>query len=355
MIKKYITLTIFMIMLLLSFNVVKAEIPTAIGSFTSNVESINIGNIFYVTFWVNTNFDTDAITTRQIAWTNHADLLYQEGKAVIFLDPWNTTMTDDGDLQSQGNLTYTMVFDIEGKHSGKTSVFQMKFMAKANGEFKLWVPETIEYGSAEGQPGLDISFADVAYTQTFSLQIGPTGGDGDGDGDGNGGNGDDDDSGPVIPPSNYPPTAILPTEHYNATVNLTITFDGRDSYDDNEIVMYHWYFGDGTNISCNCSTYTHVYTKLGNFTVTLMVKDEDGLSDTATANVWVKPPFIPDIPDDDDDDVEPGDDDDDDDDDTEPTPTDKKDEKGVPEYVYFAIIILGGLVFLTYMFMWRKK
>ena len=96
-------------MLMISINVTAEDIPTAVGTFTCNKTQVYVGESFYVTFWVDTNFDTDAVTARQIRWTEHADLLYQGGKAAIFLEPWNSSMTDDGDLQGQGNLTYLMV------------------------------------------------------------------------------------------------------------------------------------------------------------------------------------------------------------------------------------------------------
>ena len=314
--KKYISLIILFLMLITSINVTAGDIPTAVGTFTCDQNKVYVGDTFYVTFWVDTNFETDAVTARQIKWTEHADLLYQGGKAAIFLDPWNTSMVDDGDLQEQGNLTYLMVFDIEGQHYGNLTVFQMHFMAKENGTFELWVPNIIDYGPAKGQPGLDVAFADNSYTNVFSLQVGEEEENGGSNGGNNGGGNNGGGGGGYKPPKNYPPTAVLPTKYYNAT--------------------------------CNCPIYTHVYTKLGNFTVKLMVKDEEYLTHFTTTNVWVQKPFVPDEPD------EPNNNGTDIPDNPEPNGTDipdnnqtKNAENNIQIYVYILIGIIIVLAIIT--------
>jgi len=61
-----------------------------------------------------------------------------------------------------------------------------------------------------------------------------------------------------------------------------LSFDGSNSYDpDNAIVNYSWDFGDGTN---GAGMYpSHSYDEPGNYTVTLIVKDSDGFSNTSVS------------------------------------------------------------------------
>ncbi|EMR74674.1 PDK repeat-containing protein [Thermoplasmatales archaeon SCGC AB-540-F20] len=61
----------------------------------------------------------------------------------------------------------------------------------------------------------------------------------------------------------------------NLTANQTIIFDGSGSFDeDGVIVSYNWDFGDG-NIG-NGITSSHVYERPGEYTVTLVVTDNNG-------------------------------------------------------------------------------
>jgi chitodextrinase len=68
---------------------------------------------------------------------------------------------------------------------------------------------------------------------------------------------------------------------YEGKVNETIIFDGSGSLDsDGEIVNYTWHFGDG--FTAFTEKPTHKYRNPGIYVVILMVKDNDGLTDTAT-------------------------------------------------------------------------
>lgn len=73
---------------------------------------------------------------------------------------------------------------------------------------------------------------------------------------------------------------------YSGYVNSSITFNASKSYDlDGFIVLYAWDFGDGntrTGMSPN-----HTYNKAGNYTVTLVVTDNQSLTDTNTTTVTI--------------------------------------------------------------------
>ncbi len=70
----------------------------------------------------------------------------------------------------------------------------------------------------------------------------------------------------------------------------TVTFNASESYDpDGYIVSYTWDFGDGTPIVVENDPITsHSYTAYGDYTVTLTVTDDDGLSDDSTLVVNVR-------------------------------------------------------------------
>ncbi len=90
------------------------------------------------------------------------------------------------------------------------------------------------------------------------------------------------------------PVAAFSFEPETPTVGEVVTFDASASYDSNGyIVGYAWDFGDGTNGTG--MIVDHIYLAEGTFTVTLTVTDNDGLSDTARADVSVSPIQVHDI------------------------------------------------------------
>ncbi len=93
-----------------------------------------------------------------------------------------------------------------------------------------------------------------------------------------------------------PPTANAGGPYYKM-VGIFIQFDGSDSYDpDGSTLEYTWTFGDGTTSTLPMPT--HSYAKEGNYTVTLVVTDDEDATneDTTFAVVTKKPNSPPDIP-----------------------------------------------------------
>jgi PKD repeat protein len=71
-------------------------------------------------------------------------------------------------------------------------------------------------------------------------------------------------------------------------LNQTVTFDASDSYDpDGSIIEYAWIFGDGNIITTTDPSTIHMYTEIGNYTVTLNVTDNDGLTTSANETLRV--------------------------------------------------------------------
>ena len=75
------------------------------------------------------------------------------------------------------------------------------------------------------------------------------------------------------------PTAVIAADPVSGFAPLEVQFDGTGSYDPGTIVSYYWYFGDGTTSTDAYPTKT--FTAEGPHYVTLLVTDDDGLSDEA--------------------------------------------------------------------------
>ena len=91
-----------------------------------------------------------------------------------------------------------------------------------------------------------------------------------------------------------PPTAIIAADPTEPNESEIVSFSAGDSSDDNgEIVSYEWDFGDGsTGTGVNVE---HTYAHSGQYTATLMVRDNDGLSATDRVGITVGPPLEPDL------------------------------------------------------------
>lgn len=89
-----------------------------------------------------------------------------------------------------------------------------------------------------------------------------------------------------VPPQ--PPKAEFSFSPDNPKVGETISFDASTSSDpDGQIVKYDWDFGDGFTLSGSEQTPLHTYTSAGEFTVKLIVTDDDGLTGTQTQRIKV--------------------------------------------------------------------
>jgi len=72
-----------------------------------------------------------------------------------------------------------------------------------------------------------------------------------------------------------------------STVGI-IVFNASKSFDeDGNIILYIWNFGDDNVTITNQSIITHTYLDMDNYTVTLTVIDNDGLTNSTSKIVWV--------------------------------------------------------------------
>ncbi|WP_324027975.1 PKD domain-containing protein [Maribacter sp. BPC-D8] len=86
-------------------------------------------------------------------------------------------------------------------------------------------------------------------------------------------------------PANEAPVAEIETSLVTGAAPLTEEFVGSNSTDDVAVVSYEWDFGDG-NTSTEIDP-TYIYTVAGNYTATLTVTDEQGLTDQVSVSIIV--------------------------------------------------------------------
>jgi len=92
------------------------------------------------------------------------------------------------------------------------------------------------------------------------------------------------------PPPPPPPENVLPAADAGPDASgytgEAVFFDGSGSSDpDGSITLFDWDFGDGS--SASGETPSHIYAAPGTYTATLTVTDNDGASDTDTAQITI--------------------------------------------------------------------
>ena len=88
----------------------------------------------------------------------------------------------------------------------------------------------------------------------------------------------------AAPLANNPPTASFTASPTSGQAPLAVSFDASGSSDsDGSIASYAWTFGDGG--SSSGVTASHTYSSAGTYTAQLTVTDDDGATDTATAQI----------------------------------------------------------------------
>ena len=87
-----------------------------------------------------------------------------------------------------------------------------------------------------------------------------------------------------------PPTAAVSYQPSSPAPDEQVTFDASDSTDpDGQITEYAWdVTGDGQFQQTSDAVYTHTYAEAGEYTVTVQVTDDTGLTDRAQTTVSVK-------------------------------------------------------------------
>ncbi|WP_031427815.1 PKD domain-containing protein [Flavimarina sp. Hel_I_48] len=84
-------------------------------------------------------------------------------------------------------------------------------------------------------------------------------------------------------PANTAPVAIAEADVTSGAIPLAVQFTGSNSQDDSEVITYFWNFGNGdTSDEANPS---YVFSQPGNYTVVLVVEDEEGQFGVATLTV----------------------------------------------------------------------
>jgi hypothetical protein len=96
---------------------------------------------------------------------------------------------------------------------------------------------------------------------------------------------------------NQRPIANLGIDKTTVNANETVTFDASASTDDGRIDYYFFDFGDGTNSSwVPLSVVTHTYSSDGNYSATLSVMDDFGVTSLDGEPISVEITVIPEFP-----------------------------------------------------------
>lgn len=86
-----------------------------------------------------------------------------------------------------------------------------------------------------------------------------------------------------------PPVACFSVSNEKPNVCEMVTFNASCSFDpDGWIVNYTWNFGDCNTTTVEYPIITHYYTKLGEYTATLIVTDNEGLTNGKSKKLWVR-------------------------------------------------------------------
>jgi PKD repeat protein len=88
--------------------------------------------------------------------------------------------------------------------------------------------------------------------------------------------------------STLPPVATISASALTGTAPTTLNFSGASSVGNGTITSYQWDFGDATTTTG--SAVSHAYTKVGTYTVKLMVTNQYQLTSTATQQITVTAP-----------------------------------------------------------------
>jgi len=96
--------------------------------------------------------------------------------------------------------------------------------------------------------------------------------------------------------SNAPPEADFSFSPQTGVFPLPVSFNASSSFDpDGQIVQYTWDFGDGT--AGQGQTVNHTYNDEGNYSISLVVEDNQGAEDEKTKTIVVLPPNEPPVAD----------------------------------------------------------
>ena len=97
----------------------------------------------------------------------------------------------------------------------------------------------------------------------------------------------------ILPPPE-PNRAPVAKFEISSISGLHVNVDGGQSSDpDGDALTYRWSFGDGSDWVTGSSTKEFTYTEPGDYTITLEVKDPEGLTDTVTKQASVAIPMGP--------------------------------------------------------------
>ena len=331
--------------------------------------NINLGENFNVEIWIDPNgeavqwwfIDEFHWSIGKVEATGDPDRNGYRGNGTIIDGIWETYILGTPDwtngtihnvegkistIQSivKSNITNTT---LPGFLTTKALLCTIPFKAVGEGICNFYIyqrPDLV--GNSQG--AFDYSIFEASVLIISDEQPFNGNGNSDGNGDGENGNGE---NGGTPPTPNQPPFANAGGP-YLGMVNDSITFSAVKSNDDGFIKSCDWDFGDGTLGSG--MTAVHSYSEIGNYTIILLVYDNEGAYDTDTTYAHIKY-FIPEPPDDTNGDEEPPDNGDDDEEPVENGKTEDLEGGLQPAYIVIAVIVVIVSLVAIFMIYNKKK
>jgi len=296
--------------------------------------SVEIGDDFYVTV----EFDSEG--ELYDAWMiYYLNFSHVEITDVVLNEYWDTQYSYEGDIFSN-SLHETQAFNTSPKN-GTSQLVTIHFKALSSGTCDFVMKDfKYAYGGNEHYATIN---GDSTTVGSGDNPVPPPP--------------------PPPPPSNDAPVANAGFPIGNI-VDEEVCFDASNSTDDKGIVEYRWDLGDGYIVYGKEAC--HTYTNCDNYTVTLTVFDEEGLSDSDSITVFVveydaPPDDNPDEnPDDNPDDNPDENPDDNPDENLDDNPDDNPDTSNEEVYNYGLYTIIGGVavifvaIIIAYIYRLRK-
>lgn len=256
-----------------------------VAMFTESAETVLVGEVVY--FNASTSYDPDG-TIVSYFWdfgdgTNATAVTAEHAYADDGVYTVTLTVTDNDGTPASTNATKTVAItppvaifteSAETVYTGEVIAFDASESYDTDGAI---VSYFWDFGDGSNASGMivDHSYADDGdYTVTLTVT---------------------DDDGASASASatktvlNRPPLAFFIYFPDFPVLGETVIFNASASYDpDGAIVSYKWNFGDGApNVITPETMITHEYSAFGNYTITLIVTDNDGLQEEAQATITV--------------------------------------------------------------------
>jgi len=233
----------------------------------SDKDQVDIGETFIVSIKINTDEKVSCWSINELSFSN-AEVLNIE-----INDIWKADgFYDNGTIDNENNKISLVGAFLMNSYIGELYLCNITFEGETKGDCTIVVDDS--YIRRPNNKPFTYVIDDL------EIQVGEDDGGNGGNGGGNGG------YNPPPPPKNKPPIANFTIEG-NLTTNHTIYFNSTSYDEDGEIIEFQWTVFDNTseiyekNITMN-------FTIPFNYSISLIVTDNDGDSDSITKSITIE-------------------------------------------------------------------